>query len=778
MKAIWLIFFILVSQQLIHAQNVNFEWARQLGGPLNEYATAINLDASGKLCLTGCFQGTTDFDPGPGTFNLQSAGVADIFVSKIDTDGDLLWAKRIGGPGLDIAYGNTTDAVGNIYLTGSFAGMADFDPGAAVYNLTSFGVRDIFIVKLDALGNLIWARQMKGNSGGSLGVTEAVGYSVAVDVAGNVFTVGVFNGGTVDFDPGNAVYNIGSVSNPAIGYDDIFISKLDANGNFVAANKIGSPGFSEITNAIVLDPAGNAYLAGSFHDTVDFDPGIGVNELTALRADNFICKLDANCNFIWVKHLKGNNEFASTCALTLDAAGNIITTGLFYSAVDFDPGPATYTLDCNGGHIFILKLNPSGDFIWAKQVGNDPSTSNFVSSVTIDPQGNLYTTGSFQQTVDFDPGQGTYNLTSSFSQDIFVLKLTPMGNFVWAKKIGGGSSFEISNGIAVDAASNVYTTGYFTGTADFDPGTAAYNIVAKGFSDVFIHKMTNCANSGTSTITAAACGAYSLNGQTYTAGGTYTQQLTNASGCDSMLILNLTLNNTNAVFNAVSCDSYSWLGQEYIASGTFHDSIINAAGCDSLITLNLVINPTNSTFRTAAICGGQTYGNFTVSGIYRDTLRNANGCDSIVILDLKVYTASFSFVDSSICQDQRYEGYASAGTYVDTLVASNGCDSIRSLNLKLKNNCTGIGIPSAFTPGNDGLNDLFKPIINQPVYDYELVIYNRYGQKIFQTGNYLPGWDGKSNNKDQPAGAYIFQVRYRSSNGASILKRGTIILVR
>lgn len=778
MKAIWLIIFVLAIQPFTQAQNVNFEWAKQLGGPVNEYATAIRLNASGKLCVTGYFEGTTDFDPGPGTFSLTAAGVSDIFISSIDTDGSLLWAKRIGGPNLDIAHAITTDAFGNIFLTGSFAGTADFDPGTAIYNLTSLGLQDIFIAKFDALGNFIWARQMKGNSGGSLGNTEAVGYSIAVDASGNVFTAGIFNGGTVDFDPGAAVYNLTTSLNPAGGDDDIFVSKLDANGYFMAAGKIGSAGSGEITNSIVLDPAGNVYLAGSFRNTVDFDPGSAVAELTALRADNFICKLDGNFNFIWVKHLKGNNEFASTCAITLDAGGNIITTGLFYSTVDFDPGPATNTLDCNAGHIFILKLNPSGDFLWAKQVGNNPAISNFVSSVTTDSQGYIYSTGYFQQTVDFDPGPGTYNLTSSIYQDMYVLKLSPLGNFAWAKKIGSSSSFEIPNGIAVDPSLNVYTTGYFTGTADFDPGNASYNIVTKGFSDVFVHKMSNCINGTTSTITTAACSSYTLNGQTYTTGGTYTQQLTNVSGCDSTLVLSLSLNNTTAGFSAVSCNSYLWLGQEYFASGTYRDTITNAAGCDSILTLTLVINPTVSTFMNASICAGQTYGNLTLSGIYRDTLVNVNGCDSIVILDLKVNAASFSFVNSTICLGQGYEGHDSAGIYVDTLVASSGCDSIRKLDLKIKKDCMKFGIPNAFTPNGDGLNDLFKPIFDKPVYNYVLAIYNRYGQKIFHTENYMLGWDGKTKNKDQPAGAYIFQLRYKFGSGAPIFKRGTIILLR
>lgn len=104
--------------------------------------------------------GTADFNPGTGTANLTTAGQSDIYISKLDADGNFLWAKRIGGNSWDDGSGISLDATGNIYVTGHFSGTVDFDPGAGTANLTSAGNYDIFICKLDAAGNFLWAKKL------------------------------------------------------------------------------------------------------------------------------------------------------------------------------------------------------------------------------------------------------------------------------------------------------------------------------------------------------------------------------------------------------------------------------------------------------------------------------------------------------------------------------------------------------------------------------------------------------------------------------------------
>jgi len=142
----------------------NFVWAKQMGGALNDRGYSIAVDGSGNVYTTGYFQDTVDFDPGPGTFNMTSAGLEDIFVSKLDLLGDFVWTKQMGGTSDDNSNSIAVDGSGNVYTTGRFFGTADFNPGAGIFMLTSAGNWDIFISKLDLLGNFVWAKQMGGIS--------------------------------------------------------------------------------------------------------------------------------------------------------------------------------------------------------------------------------------------------------------------------------------------------------------------------------------------------------------------------------------------------------------------------------------------------------------------------------------------------------------------------------------------------------------------------------------------------------------------------------------
>ena len=127
-------------------------------------AYSVALDSSANVYTTGRFAGTVDFDPGSSVANLTSTPYqdSDAFVSKLDASGNYVWAKRFGGPS---ASGNSiaVDSSGNVYTIGSFYGTGDFDPNEGVANLASVGMEDVFVSKLDALGNYVWAKSFGGN---------------------------------------------------------------------------------------------------------------------------------------------------------------------------------------------------------------------------------------------------------------------------------------------------------------------------------------------------------------------------------------------------------------------------------------------------------------------------------------------------------------------------------------------------------------------------------------------------------------------------------------
>jgi hypothetical protein len=465
------------------AQTPSLQWVKQLpncGDYQGNYGgSCVKVDSKGNVYTSGYFSGTVDFDPGAGTAIFTSLGNSDMFISKLDASGNFVWAKQIGGLYNDLAYGIALDGAGNVYATGSFMGTVDFDPGAGVANLDGLGLA--FILKLDASGNYVWAKKFTAGS--------STGYSVAIDASNNVYSIGRFMG-TVDFDPGSATTNLTS---PGVGTGQIYISKLDASGNFVWAKQMGGD-YDDYGLSIVLDAQANVYTTGHFSDVADFDPGVGVFNLTTLPGSNeiFISKLNSKGEFLLAKQMGGPNGDRGH-SITLDASGNIITTGYFFGTADFDPGTGIANEVAIGSkHVFISKLDASGNYVWVKNIGTAAGYSDMVgNAVVTDAAGNIYVTGYFNANTDFDPGAGTAFSNSNGNDDIFILKLNASGNYVWHQKIGG-TTWDSGKSIFVDNLDNIYTTGFFKFTADFDPGAPVVNLTTSnaGNGDVFISKLS------------------------------------------------------------------------------------------------------------------------------------------------------------------------------------------------------------------------------------------------------------------------------------------------
>jgi hypothetical protein len=554
-KFLLFVLFILIGVSSVNAQS--YRWAKSMGWISADYGASVVTDDSGNVYTTGRFGQTVDFDPGIGVYDLVASGFSsDAYVQKLDANGDFVWAISIGGGGSDEAYSITIDTSGYIYTLGSFNGTVDFDPGVGVSNLIAVGNNDIFIQKLDANGNFLWAI----NNGDS---DDIYANAITADISGNLFVTGSF-AGTVDFDHGPGVSNL-----IASGLD-AFVLKLDTNGDFMWAIDVGDSD-NEEGLSIVTDANGNAYATGYFEGTTDFDPGIGINDLTSNgNKDIFIQKLDANGNFVWAKSV-GGTEFDYVHSIAIDTLGNIYTTGNFQNNVDFDPSPSSSDfLSSNGSSdAFIQKLDMNGNYIWAKSMGGSSGDSGV--SIAVDNSGNVYTTGRFGGTADFDPGSGTNNITATGQYlDIFVQKLNVAGNFGWAIGIGGSGN-DVGQSITVDNNENVYAVGDFRDTADFNPGVGINNLISNGGVDVFVLKLASCTpSSGTDVVT--TCNS----SYTWIDGNNYSTDTSNvvfnfingaASGCDSLAILDLLLvdvdtsvtTNVPGITSNASGATYQWL---------------------------------------------------------------------------------------------------------------------------------------------------------------------------------------------------------------------------
>ncbi|MDD1457634.1 SBBP repeat-containing protein [Dolichospermum sp. ST_sed7] len=487
-------------------------WAKSFGSIYRDIPNSITVDSSGNVYTTGSSilnpGWTIDFDLGPGTSNVTSAGDDDVFIIKLNSDGSTAWVKRFGGTGNDFGVSIKLDSSGNIYTTGGFQGTVDFDPGTGTSNLTSAGGLDVFISKLNSDGSFAWAKSFGGTG-------TDFGTSIKLDSSGNIYTTGTFQG-TADFDPGNGTSNLTSA-----GSYDVFVSKLNSDGSFAWAKSLGGT-LEDIANSITVDSSGNIYTTGYFNGTADFDPGTGTSNLTSAGYDNvFVSKLNSDGSFAWAKSFAGGNHVKGY-SIQVDSSGNVYTAGWFSVTADFDPGPGTYNLSNGGGTSgFVSKLNSDGSFAWVRQVGSTGYNAfNYCYDLKLDSSGNVYVTGKFQGTFDFDPGPGTYNLTASGNFDEFIYKLNSDGSFAWAKNYGSAQD-EGGSTITVDSSGNIYnagTFGYWGGNTDFGSGL----LPRVGQEDIFVMKLTAPITNSAPTITSAATATFAENGTgtVYTVTGT------------------------------------------------------------------------------------------------------------------------------------------------------------------------------------------------------------------------------------------------------------------
>lgn len=473
MKDLNLLFILTLLNTLSFAQSPGFEWVHTHGGTNLDLAIVTATDSQNNLYTAGYFTGSADLDPGPGVTTL-TGGVRAVFIQKLNPTGDLVWAKTFQGiatitsiaidpsgniiigayfynsvsipvltgngnfsspdeqdalifkmnPGGDFLwaksfgnataedriYGVATDDLGNIYSTGHFGKLCDFDPGPGTANLNSLNdSRDIFVQKLSPSGDYIWA-QIVG------GIEYDDGYSIAVK--GNTVLLTGWFSNNVDFDPSSGTHIINS--NSANNNSDIFLLSLTTDGAFNWVKSwTGSSG-----QKVLMDNNGNIYLIGTFgNESMDMDPGPGSDVITAVTTSFFILKLTMTGDFSWGRTIEGDSRKLAT-SMALHPNNGVVTVGEFKGTADFNCGPEVNNLTAiNAEDLFIIYLDENGNHIWSGSFGNTGYLKDVVRDVTIDNLGNIYTVGGFQETVDFNCGPAVTARTSAGDGDIFIQKL-------------------------------------------------------------------------------------------------------------------------------------------------------------------------------------------------------------------------------------------------------------------------------------------------------------------------------------------------------------------
>jgi hypothetical protein len=420
-----------------------------LASPLTAFTlpvapSASATDRAGNLYTTGTFPGKTDFDPDPAVeFNLRAFSAIfanparSQYVAKYTPDGALVWALPLITDGTGADPGRTADAgaiavdrAGNVYVSGHFNGAVDFNPDKnTAFNLTT-NTGDAFVCKFDPDGVFVWATRIgNGNPAANLATATSLAFGAGTDL----FVAGEQT--DADFTP--------------------YLARLDrATGTLAYIHTLTTDDPELRTVAgLVADPDGNPILVGDRRL-----PG------------GFTAKFDRDANPLWDLNLP--DAGGGLTAIAVNNKGHAFVTGQIDAAdgeVDLDPGSSVVLTSSAGSRdAYVARLNADGQFVWGRRLGG--AGDDTIGSITLDNDLNLHLTGSFAGQADFDPRRTQFLLDAGLSEDLYIAKWTPTGNFVDAFQIGAKRRrLQAIPKIVATPADTILLSGFFNGAIDFDP---------------------------------------------------------------------------------------------------------------------------------------------------------------------------------------------------------------------------------------------------------------------------------------------------------------------
>jgi hypothetical protein len=477
-KSIFTFLFILFA---LNASAQYYGWSRTIGGADADTCVALAIDDQANLYAVGSFSGYGDFRNDTIKDNLISNGKDDVFLQKRSKKGKYIWSKKIGGKGNDrpssMIYYN-----GSLFITGTFEDTLDF----GIQKIIPQGKKSIFLAKMDTAGNCLWVKTLgdtlysrarslainkdgiylsgefsgkiektayinsmflqKRDLNGNVNWTKTFGTkrsvvsnSITLDSLGNLFNVGSLLGNNVDFDPSPIKDSI--LSSTTNGLSDIFIQKVNANGDLFWVKKIGGSAADEANT--IISKGNEIYVSGYFSLTVDFDPSlIGISNLSSKGGkDIFIGKYDLSGKLLWIKQI-GNTKEETAKQLEIDKYKNIYLVGTFNTSSGSSTDFLGKSLSTSGNNdAFLLKFDVTGKGILVKQYNG--SGSDYGSAIKADTMYNVYIAGSYSGNLNIVGATKGYSSTGS--SDVFIYKsllLPTSDDILVGKDTSGVSIFE------------------------------------------------------------------------------------------------------------------------------------------------------------------------------------------------------------------------------------------------------------------------------------------------------------------------------------------------
>lgn len=483
-STLFLLLCILVSISSF-GQKPIFEWAKSMGSTGNDEHSIPKMDKYGNIYICGTFTDSIDIDPGVGEQYLyahpgSTTYAEDVFVCKIDPNGNLIWGKRFGNQNKEGTNVMDVDKEGNIYITGQYKGKVDFDPGDAVH-VHSDSLGGIYILHLDSDGDFVWVKTLEAG----------ISLSISLDAISNIYIYGTFSY-IVDFDPGVGTFFLNSAlysSAIKLGSSAGFLLKLDKNGDFVWAKAFeqeNSLGLFTAFPIIKINSDQEVYIAATFRYSTDFDPGPGKKMLYSSVADPFLLKLSKTGDFLWVKQFNSNGAYLDD--FRMDDKGDLYICGRSHGDLDSDPDTGTNILKVYGSYNgYLIKLDKDGKLLWSHGLNTNSGSNSTVVYMAFDKKGSLYLTGSFAGSCDFDPSTSVYNVSNS---DVgYIWKLDKDGKFEWA--ISDYMHWNIFGHIFVNDNYEIISIDRqnYPNTYDCDPSSSVYMLPTKNNFDITIRKL-------------------------------------------------------------------------------------------------------------------------------------------------------------------------------------------------------------------------------------------------------------------------------------------------
>jgi hypothetical protein len=382
-------------------------YSTYLGGSAEDFGWGIAVDAAGSAYVTGATQ-SADFPTTSGAFDTTLNGGYDVFVTKLNASGSApLYSTYVGGSRGDEGRGIAVDAVGSAYVTG-YTGV-DFPTTPGAFDTTANGDGEVFVTKLDANGStLLYSTYLGGSS-------DELGYSIAVDTAGNAYVTGLTASDDFATTPGAFDTTFHG------GYWDGFVTKLNATGSAPLYSTYLGGSRNDGGGGIAVDATGSAYVTGAT-ESADFPTTSGAFDTTLNGYwDGFVTKFNATGSAPLYSTYLGGSFQDSGDGIAVDAAGNAYVTGSTGSA-DFPTTPGAFDTTLDGGYdVFVTKLNASGSApLYSTYLGG--RNEDFGHSIAVDAAGSAYVTGS-TSSADFPTTPGAFDTTFDFGGDVFVTKI-------------------------------------------------------------------------------------------------------------------------------------------------------------------------------------------------------------------------------------------------------------------------------------------------------------------------------------------------------------------